>query len=122
MAKYRVPFAGYLLVEATSWQQAEIMSLMWRQSLLRVRTGDNPIRNKMNLTSSKDGIVESSSPEVQAVDLAFSASPFADITEEIEARREKVIEDDRLKWQKRGLPGSDWTEEQTILIAMSHEG
>ena len=121
MAKYLVPFKGSVVIEATSWRHAEIVAITWRQSLCCRKTDARPTINTIDLTSSQHGITEQSSPEVQAVSLVFSASPFADVTAEIEARREQVVEDDRHKSQQRGLPETDLTDEQLILWRMDTE-
>ena len=121
MAKYLVPFEGYMVVEASSWQHAEIMCLTWRNSLMCRKSGTKTVTNSMDVTSSKNGNIEYNSPEVQAIHITFSTPPFADITGEIEARRETVIENDRIKWQQRGIRGTDWTEEQLIVVTMNEE-
>ena len=115
MAKYLVPFEGALVIEATSWQGAEIMALMWQHSLFRRKTGAKPITNTIDLSSSQYGVIEKSSPEVQAVSLTFQAAPFADVTAEIEAQREQSVEDDRHRRQQRGHTETDLTDEQLIL-------
>lgn len=119
MPKYLVPFEGTLVVEATSWQGAEITALMWGQSLIRRKTGIGPITNTIDLSSSKDGVTGTSSPAVQAVNLTFGTAPFVDVTAEMEARREKAVEDDQHKRQQRGLSETDLTDEQLILREIS---
>lgn len=121
MAKYLVPFKGLLLVEANSWQQAEIMSIEWSQSLIRLKTGQNIVRNTINLSSSKNGCIEVESAEVQATDIAFASPPFIDITTKIEAHREGAIEKERQYSQKKGLPETDLTDEQIILFALKKD-
>ena len=120
MAKYLVPFEGRLLIEANSSQEAEIMALNWRQSLLRLKTESSVVKNIIKLTSHRDGVLVTSAPEVQGVDLALAAPPFVDVSKEIEAQQEEIIEADRKEWQQRGLPASDWTDEQIVLNALSH--
>ncbi len=120
MAKYLVPFEGRLLIEANSSQEAEIMALNWRQSLLRVKTESSMVRNTIKLTSHRDGVLVTSAPEVQGVDVALPVPPFVDISKEIEVQQEEIIEEYRKERQQRGLPTSDWTDEQIVLNALSH--
>lgn len=119
MAKYLVPFEGRLLIEANSSQEAEIMAISWRQSLLRMKTESSIVRNTMKLTSHKDGILVTSDPEVQGVELALPVPPFVDVSKELEAQQGEIIKADRKEQQRRGLPASDWTDEQIVLTALS---
>lgn len=96
------------------------MALNWCQSLLRVKTESSAVRNTIKLTSHQDGAFVTSAPEVQGVDLALPVPPFVDVSKEIEAQQEEIIEADRKKRQQRGLPTSNWTDEQIVLNALSH--
>ncbi len=95
------------------------MALNWRQSLMRVKTQSSAVKNTIKLISHRDGVLVTSVPEVQGVDLALAVPPFVDVSKEIEAQQEEIIEADRKEWQRRGLPASDWTDEQVVLNALS---
>lgn len=118
MPKYLVPFEGCLLVEAASWQQAEIMSLTWRQSLLRLKAGEKPVKNTMHLRLSLDKLVEVETAEVQAVNIAFGVPPFTDITTQVEAHREEAVEKERQYRLGKGLPETDLMDEQLVLFTL----
>ena len=117
MPKYLVPFEGCLLVEAASGQQAEIMSLTWRQSLLRLKAGEIPVKNTMSLSSSLDKLVEV--VEVQAINIVFAVPPFNDITTQVEAHRKESVEKERQYRLRKGLPETDLTDKQLVLFTLS---
>lgn len=95
MPQYLIPCHGFLVVEADSSQQAEIMALTWGQSLLRRKTGTRSVQNTTMIMVSQNSVCQSTAAEVKAVSMRFVQTSITDITSQIEADRTPVVEKDR---------------------------
>ena len=121
MAQYLVPCSGFLVIEAASSQQAEIMALTWGQSLLRRKTDSCSIQNTKILEASQNNIRETTTAEVKAVSVKFAQNRITDITLEIESHRQQAIEKDQEYRQKHKLRETELSDEQIVLFALGKE-
>jgi alpha-D-ribose 1-methylphosphonate 5-phosphate C-P lyase len=118
MPQYLVPCSGFLVIEAGSSQQAEIMALTWGQSLLRRKAGTQSAQNTTAIVASQNNVRQSTAADVKAVSMRFAQTSITDITSQVEADRTLVVENDREYRQGHGLPETDLMDEQLVLFAL----